>query len=122
VFGVLQAASGVAMALLPRTEAMFVIWASVYTFTCGLTYAAFSAFVFEVIGRGAAATKYNALASLSNVPIYYMTNLDGWAHDRWNSAKMFYTESGLAVASAVVFMVLVRILRGRQTRGGSTLG
>jgi hypothetical protein len=51
-----------------------------------------------------------------------MTNLDGWAHDRWNSAKMFYTESGLAVASAVVFMVLVRILRGRQTRGGSTLG
>ena len=109
-FGLLQAAAGVAMALLPRTQAMFIVWASVYTFTAGLTYAAFSAFVLEAIGKGAAATKYNALASLSNVPIYYMINIDGWAHDRWNSTGMFFTESGLAVAAAVVFAVLAKIL------------
>ncbi|HEV2691711.1 MAG TPA: MFS transporter [Verrucomicrobiae bacterium] len=114
VFGVLQAASGVAMALFPRTQAEFVVWVSVYMFTAGLSYAAFSAFVLEVIGKGAAATKYNALASLSNVPIYYMTNIDGWAHDRWNSAAMFYTESGLAVISAVVFMILAKILLPRR--------
>jgi MFS transporter, PAT family, beta-lactamase induction signal transducer AmpG len=119
VFGILQAASGVAMALLPRSQGMFVVWVSVYMFTCGLTYAAFSAFVLEVIGKGAAATKYNALASLSNVPIYYMTNIDGWAHDRWNSAMMFCTESGLAVVSAVVFLVLVKILLGRRTQVGA---
>jgi MFS family permease len=112
--GILQAGSGVAMALLPRSQMMFVVWVSVYTFTSGLAYAAFSAFVLEVIGKGAAATKYNALASLSNVPIYYMTNLDGWAHDRWNSAAMFFTESGLAVASAALFLVLVKILLGRR--------
>ena len=87
VFGILQAVSGMAMALFPRTQAEFVVWVSVYTFTAGLSYAAFSAFVLEVIGKGAAATKYNALASLSNVPIYYMTIIDGSAHDRWNSAK-----------------------------------
>ena len=104
------------MALLPRSEAMFVVWVSVYTFTLGLAYAAFSAFVLEVIGKGAAATKYNALASLSNVPIYYMTNIDGWAHDRWNSAGMFFIESGLAVASAVLFFVLVKILVGGRTQ------
>jgi hypothetical protein len=70
--------------------------------------------VLEVIGRGAAATKYNALASLSNVPIYYMTDIDGWAHDRWNSAGMFFMESGLAVVSAVVFLGLVKLLLGRR--------
>jgi PAT family beta-lactamase induction signal transducer AmpG len=115
-FGIFQAASGVAMALLPRSPAMFVLWVSVYTFSAGLTYAAFSAFVLEVIGKSAAATKYNALASLSNVPIYYMTLIDGKAHDRWNSAGMFFTESALAVASAILFLGLARILlRGRAT-------
>ncbi len=112
--GIFQAASGVAMALLPRNQVMFVVWASVYTFSAGLSYASFSAFVLEVIGKGAAATKYNALASLSNIPIYYMTNIDGWAHDRWSSTGMFFTESGLAVASAALFAALAGLLlRGR---------
>lgn len=111
-FGILQAASGVAMAMAPRSPAMFIVWVSLYTFTSGLCYAAFSAFVLEVIGKGAAATKYNAFASLSNVPIYYMTNLDGWAHDRWNSAGMFFTESGLAVVSSLGFLLLVKLVSG----------
>jgi PAT family beta-lactamase induction signal transducer AmpG len=121
LFGVLQAASGIAMALLPHTPLMFVVWVSIYTFANGLCYAAFSAFVLEVIGKGAAATKYNALASLSNVPIYYMTGLDGWAHDRWNSAAMFFTESGLAVVSAILFLGLVKLFLGRrgQVPGGT---
>jgi PAT family beta-lactamase induction signal transducer AmpG len=109
-FGIFQVAGGLAMALFPRNQPMYVLWASVYAFTTGFTYAAFSAFVLETIGKGAAATKYNALASLSNVPIYYVTNIDGWAHDRWGSTGMFYTESGLAVAGAVIFITLAKIL------------
>jgi MFS family permease len=108
-FGVSQAVGGVAMALLPRTEAMYVLWASVYAFTSGLTYAAFTAFVLEAIGKGAAATKYNALASLSNLPIYYMTNIDGWTHDHWNSTRMFFIESALGVVGAVFFIVLSKL-------------
>jgi MFS family permease len=76
-FGIFQAASGIAMALLARTETMYVVLTSIYAFGSGLAFAAFSAFVLEAIGKGAAATKYNALASLSNIPIYYMTNIDG---------------------------------------------
>jgi MFS family permease len=109
-FGIFQAVSGIMMALLPRTPAMYVILGSVYGFTNGLTYAAFSAFVLEAIGKGAAATKYNAFASLSNVPIYFMTRIDGWSHDRWNSKSMFFLESGLAVLSALVFIAAARLL------------
>ena len=108
--GLLQAASAIAMALFPRTQLMYILWDLIYMFTSGLAYAAFSAFVLEAIGRGAAATKYNALASLSNVPIYYMTIIDGAAHDRWNTTGMFFTEAGLAAAAAVIFVVLARFL------------
>jgi len=90
------------------------VWASVYTFSTGLTYAAFSSFVLEAIGKGAAATKYNALASLSNVPIYYMTRIDGWSNDRWGSNKMFFLESGIAVTAAGVFMLLAKALLRRR--------
>jgi MFS family permease len=115
-FGIFQAAAGVAMALLPRTQTMFIVWGSVYNFSVGLTYAAFSAFVLEAIGKGAAATKYNTLASLTNMPIYYMTIIDGWAHDHWNSTGMFFTESGLALVAAVIFAALAKILlHGRST-------
>ncbi len=109
-FGLLQACSAVAMALMPRTQPMYMLWASVYVFTQGLSWAAFSAFVLEAIGKGAAATKYNALAALSNVPIYYVTNIDGWTHDHWGSAKMFFTEAALAVVAAGLFALLVKIL------------
>lgn len=109
-FGLFQALAAVAMAFMPRSQLMYAMWSSIYTFGSGLTYAAFSAFVLEAIGKGAAATKYNALAALSNVPIYYVTNIDGWAHDKWDSTKMFLLEAGLAAASAGIFLVLANLV------------
>ena len=47
VFGVLQALSAVAMALAPRTVAMYVVFTLFYALITGLTYAGFSAFVLE---------------------------------------------------------------------------
>ena len=67
-----------------------------YAFVTGLTYAGFSAFVLEAMGLGAAATKYNLFASLSNMPIAYMTSIDGWAHGKWGPAGMLYTEAVVA--------------------------
>jgi MFS family permease len=113
-FGLIQAASGLAMAMLPHDQAMYILWASVYTFTTGLTYAAFSSFVLEAIGKGAAATKYNALASLSNVPIYYMTRIDGWSNDAWGSRNMFLLESAIAVTAALIFLFLAKVMLPRR--------
>ena len=114
VYGLLQAACAIGMALMPHTQTMFVAWASLYAFITGLTYAGFTAFVLEAIGKGAAATKYSVYASLSNFPIYYMTNVDGWAHDRWSATGMLFTEAALCVLGAAVFMGLIAALgRGR---------
>jgi MFS family permease len=106
VYGILQALCAVAMALSPRTEANYVIYTLLYAVITGLTYAGFSAFVLEAMGMGAAATKYNVFASLSNTPIWYMTRIDGWAHDRFGPSGMLYGEAMFGVVGLVLFAVV----------------
>lgn len=107
LFGVLQAASAIGMAMAPRTEPMFVFWTCLYSVITGLTFAGFSAFVLEAMGTGAAATKYNVFASLSNVPIWYMTVLDGWAYTRWGPRGMLNTEAAFCLLGMVAFFALL---------------
>jgi MFS family permease len=116
VYGALQAVCAVAMALAPRTESMYVVFTLVYSLITGLTYAAFSAVVLEAIGRGAAATKYNVFASLSNIPIAYVTVVDGWAHTRWNEGAMLYVEAAIGVAAMLLFAAVAAAPRLRQRR------
>lgn len=107
LFGVLLALCAIAMALVPRTPAMFVIFTLVYAFVLGVCYSAFSAVTLEAIGRGAAATKYNLLASLSNFPIQYMTVVDGWAQARYGSGGMLYVEAAVGMVAVAFFGVVV---------------
>jgi len=108
VFGLVLAAWAAAMAFAPRSPEMFVLFTLGYAFLTGFTYAAFTAVTLETIGQGAAATKYNLLACVSNVPIAYMTYLNGVAHEQWGSGGMLYFEAALGVA-AVAFFALVAL-------------
>ena len=105
-YGVLQAVCAVGMAFAPRTQAMFILWTCLYAVITGLTYAGFTAFVLEAIGTGAAATKYNLFASLSNAPIYYMTLVDGWAYARRGGAGMLNTEAAICLLGMMLFVAL----------------
>src|SRR5436190_2029134 len=104
VFGLAQAACMIAMAMSPRTEAVYIGYVLLYAFISGLTYAAFSAVVLEAMGLGAAATKYNLFASLSNMPIAYMTLVDGWAHTRWGAGTMLWAEAAIGAVAVLLFM------------------
>lgn len=106
LFGVVQASCTVGMAFSPKIEIMFIIWTSIYAFSSGLAYAGFSSFVLEVIGKGAAATKYNVFASLSNAPIYYMIFIDEWAHGHWGAFGMLSIESIMALLGIIVFIAI----------------
>ena len=114
IFGVLLAGCAIAMAEAPRTVDMFVIFTLVYAFILGLAYASFCAVTLETIGKGAAATKYNLLACLSNMPITYMTKVDGWAQGKWGSSGMLYTEALTGVAAIVLFGFIVLGTRRRR--------
>jgi MFS transporter, PAT family, beta-lactamase induction signal transducer AmpG len=117
LYGVLQAACAVAMAIAPRTEWMYVVFTMIYAVLNGFAYAGFSAVVLEAIGRGAAATKYSLFASLSNMPIGYMTAVDGWAAARWGSGAMLRVEAATAIL-AVLFFAGVATIAARFVRSG----
>ena len=70
--------------------------------------------VLFAIGRGAASTKYAALSSLGNVPVVYMTALDGWVHDRFGTGWMLQTDAFSAILFVdVALFVLHKISAAR---------
>jgi MFS transporter, PAT family, beta-lactamase induction signal transducer AmpG len=116
IFGLLLALSAVAMAYTPHTQLMYILWTSIYAFVLGLCYAAFSAFVFEAIGKGAAGTKYTIFASLSNAPIAIMTLIDGWAYTHYDKTGkgpegMLDIEAIMGILGIIIFLILVKVLK-----------
>ena len=99
---------------------MLISFTSLYAVITGLTFAGFTAFVLEAMGTGAAATKYNVFASLSNTPIYYMTLRDGWAHTRWGAGGMLHTEAALCLFGMVLFFGVVALLRRFRPSAAAT--
>jgi MFS family permease len=106
LYGLALAVCAAAMAWAPRSESMYIAFTLIYAFIQGLSYAGFSAVALEAMGLGAAATKYTLFASLSNMPIMFMTMIDGAAHTRWGAGGMLYTEAVFGVAGIVVFIVV----------------
>jgi len=99
------------MALAPHTQATFIWFVCAYMILTGFCYAAFGAVVLEAIGTGAAATKYNILASIANVPIIYLSILDGKAHETWGAAGMLFTDALLPVIGTAVFISFALLTR-----------
>jgi MFS transporter, PAT family, beta-lactamase induction signal transducer AmpG len=113
-YGVLLALCGLAMALYSHTEAAYVGFTLFYAVFSGMCFAGFSAVTLEAIGAGAAATKYNLYASLSNVPIMSMIALEGRVSDRWGTNAFLYFEGIMTVVSVVVFGAAI-FLTARRT-------
>jgi MFS family permease len=107
-FGIFVAQAGVALALLPRTPLMFTLCTLLFSFTTGLSWAAYSAFVLEAIGKGAAATKFSAFASLANAPLAYMAVFNGITWTKWGTTAMLLIEAGVGVLAAVLFVLAAK--------------
>ena len=118
----LMAGVSAAMALLPFTGASYVACTLVYAFVVGMSYTAFTGFVLDAIGKGAAATKYNAFASLSNAPITYMGLVLAWAQTHWAEKGMLFVDAGAGVLGVMVLGVIAWVLgMGLSRRNASCL-
>jgi hypothetical protein len=115
LFGLLMAGVAATMALAPFSPTNYVVYILLYAFVTGLSYAAFTGFVLDAIGKGAAATKYNAFASLSNTPIMYMGLVLAWAFEptmmNWGAKGMLLTEAGAGVLGILVLAAAVPVVR-----------
>jgi MFS family permease len=111
VAGGILAAFAAICAILPKTPGTYALLCVSYSLAAGLTYGTFTAFVLQAIGGGAGATKYNMFASLSNIPIWYMTRIDGIAADKWGSSNMLLVDAAAGVIGLVLLGCVVLALR-----------
>jgi hypothetical protein len=109
-----MAAVTLSMSACPATPTVFIVGGLAYAVVTGMAFAAFTGFVLEVIGAGAAATKYNMFAALSNTPITYMGLVLAWAVGRFGARGMLVTESLAGVAGISVLVVVALLLRERR--------
>ena len=111
VFGVIGGLTAAAAALAPRAPDCFVAFVFAYSAALGLSYAAFSAATLEAIGTGAAATKYNLLAGVSNIPVWLMPAFDGWADARWGAGGLLWLELAVALAGGALYAIVAKASR-----------
>ena len=120
VCGVTLALCAIAMGLAPHTAMLFVAFTCLYNFITGIAYATFTAVALEAIGKGAVATKYNLMACLSNVPILYMTTIDGAVQTAYGSTTMLLAESVLGFVGIGLYLLIAlatrRLTVGRLER------
>jgi len=115
VFSLITCVVALAAALSPRTEMMYVLYVGLYQLLAGFCYAGWCAVLFEAIGKGAAATKYNVLAGIANFPIQYMAYLDGKAHvwhaPSWlpfdGAGLMLLTEAAVPVLGSLLLLIFM---------------
>jgi MFS family permease len=80
--GAATALCAVGMMLVPATPASFAVGCLAYQLTNGMSYAAFYAFVLDLIGaRQGVTTKLALFAGAGNLAAMYVTWFDGWAYD-----------------------------------------
>jgi len=99
-----------AIAALPYQPIVYIVGVLAYNFGIGLVNAAFSSVILYAIGKHNAATKYALLSSLGNLPVVFMTSVDGWTHDKYNSKYMLLIEA----ASGILFVILSVIVLNRM--------
>ncbi len=104
----------VIMAISPMAPYVYIVGVLAYSFGVGLLNAAFSSVLLYAVGTRNASTKYAMLASLGNLPVVYMTAVDGWAHDKFNSKYMLILEAALCMAFVIICIFVVNWMNSKK--------
>jgi MFS family permease len=118
VAGAILAVVALIMGLVAPSPTSYAVLCIAYALATGICYGTFTGFVLELIGGGAASTKYNLFASLSNIPIWYMTRIDGWAAQSFGGPRMLRVDAlagGIGVAGLIIAFLLLRAFRPRPS-------
>jgi MFS transporter, PAT family, beta-lactamase induction signal transducer AmpG len=80
--GVACAASGAFLALAPLDPSSYFVGVAAYMFTTGICYGFFLGVVMQTMGDAglSASTRYGILVALGDLPIVYMTVVEGWSY------------------------------------------
>ena len=90
----------------PLTPATYFIGSTLYLFTIGACYAMFTAVVLEFLGQSgkSGSGRYSIINSLGNIPVAYMTALDGRGGKLWGARGVAGTEAVVGIIGAVILL------------------
>jgi hypothetical protein len=114
-FGGAAAALGLIRA--PHTLLFFAAGVLVYDFFTGINYTAFTSLEYEIVGPGnpLASTQMALLSASANLPISYMTAVDGHFHTTHGLGGMLAVDAlSSVVVGALLLTVFHRIEMGRR--------
>jgi PAT family beta-lactamase induction signal transducer AmpG len=119
--GVLAAIFGAYLALGPATPFTYGAGYSAYAIAAGFAYAVYTALLLDVVGRRqhAAASAYATLNACGNVPIAYMTWLNGVGYKHWGARGLMGTDA-VANGGFAVVLLLVATFAGHHWRQRAT--
>jgi PAT family beta-lactamase induction signal transducer AmpG len=121
------AAAALALIFTPHTAVFYAAGVLTYNLFQGVNYTAFSAFQFEIVGPGnpLAATQMALLAAAANLPISYMTLVDGHYYSTHGLAGIFGADAASSIAMGVILLLVFRRMRFGESRvdgGGGVSG
>ena len=108
--GFLSALVALLLLVLPHTLGWYAGGVLVYNLFQGINYTAFSSFCYEIVGPAnpLAATQMSLLAAAANLPISYMTAIEGRVHTALGLRGMLATD---AISTLIVGTTLLLVLR-----------
>jgi MFS family permease len=114
--GIAAACVALALALTPHTFTAFLLGALAYNGIAGVTYAAFNALGYQLVGQksAVASTQLGLFSASTNLAIVYMTWADGQGYRLFHVRGLFLVDSLASIASAILLLALL----GRQLNKG----
>jgi MFS transporter, PAT family, beta-lactamase induction signal transducer AmpG len=90
----------------PLTPSTYFVGATLYLFTIGTCYALFTAVVLEFLGQSgkSGSGRYSIINSLGNVPVVYMTALDGRGGKLWGARGLAATDAVVGAIGATILL------------------
>ena len=90
----------------PLSPSTYFVGATLYLFTIGSCYALFTAVVLEFLGQSgrSGCGRYSIINSLGNVPVVYMTALDGRGGKLWGARGLAATDAVLGAIGAAILL------------------
>jgi len=112
--GISAACCALAMAFTPHTPAAFISGVLVYNGIAGITYAAFNALGYQLVGQHSpvASTQLGLFSAATNGAIVYMTWADGQGYKHFGTRGLLLTDGLASMISGVVLLLLL----GRQLK------
>lgn len=116
VAGLVNAATAAMLAVGPQRPVFYLAGTVLYLFSIGAGYALFTGVALEFLGGSgkSGSSRFSIINAVGNLPVAYMSWLDGRGYAHWGSRGMPATDAVLSATVAIIMLAYFSIRSRRQ--------